>query len=112
MTCQAGLAKYASSAYPRRSARRSLLTRGWLGCVALNQFRESSLVADRVEVAVPGSKRTERFLAVDREPEMPDRIVCPTGEALAARKVVERPGVLGMSFDQLASPIGSLGVFA
>src|SRR4051795_712733 len=69
---------------------RSLLARGWLGCVAFNQFRESGLVADRVEVAVPGSKRTERFLAVDREPEMLDRVVCPSGEALAAREVVKR----------------------
>ena len=51
-------------------------------------------------------------MAVDREPEMPDRVVCPAGEALAAREVVERPCVLRMSFDQLASPIGSLGVFA
>ena len=70
---------------------------------ALNQLLESGLVADRVEVAVLGSKRPERFLAVDREPEMPDRVVCPPGEALAAREVVVRPGVLGMSFDQLAS---------
>ena len=36
--------------------RRGNLTRGWLGCVALNQFRESGLVADRVEVAVPGNE--------------------------------------------------------
>jgi hypothetical protein len=43
---------------------------------------------------------------------MLDRVVCPAGEALAAREVVERPCVLRMSFDQLASPIGSLGVFA
>src|SRR5262245_43735926 len=41
---------------------------------------------------------------------MPDRVVCPTGEALATGEVVERPGVLGMSFDQLASLIGGLGV--
>ena len=82
------------------------------GCFALNQLLESGLVADRVEVAVLGSKRTERFVAVDREPEMPDRVVCPTGEALAAREVVERPRVLGMSFDQLASLIGGLGVLA
>lgn len=91
---------------------RSLLPRGWLGCVALDQFLESGLVADRVEVAVPGSKRTERLVAIDREPEMLDRVVCPAGEALAAREVVERPRVLRMSFDQLAPLIGSLGVLA
>ncbi len=43
---------------------------------------------------------------------MPDRVVCPTGEALAAREVVERPGVLGMGLDQLASLIGGLRVLA
>ena len=90
----------------------TLLPRGWLGSVALNQLLESRFVADRVEVAVLGSKRTKRLVAVDREPEMPDRVVCPAGEALAAREVVERPCVLRMSFDQLASPIGSLGLFA
>ena len=82
------------------------------GCVALNQLLERGLVADRVEVAVLGSKRTERFVAVDREPEMLDRVVCPPGEALAAGEVVERPRVLRMSLDQLAPLIGSLGVFA
>jgi len=75
----------------------SLLPGSRLACVALNQFLESGLGADRVEVAVLGSKRTERFLTVDREPEMPDRVVFPTGEALAAREVVERPCVLRMS---------------
>ena len=78
----------------------------------MNQFLESGFVADRVEVAVLGSKRTERLVAVDRELEMPDRVVCAAGEALAAREVVEQPCVLRMSFDQLASPIGSLGVLA
>ena len=72
----------------------SLLPRS-LGCFSLNQLLERGLVADRVEVAVLGSKRTERFVAVNREPEMLDRVVCPTGEALAAREVVERPRVLG-----------------
>ena len=43
---------------------------------------------------------------------MLDRVVCPPREALAAREVVERPRVLGMSFDQLASLIGGLGVLA
>ena len=85
---------------------------GWLACVALNQLLESGLGADRVEVAVLGSKRTERFFAVDREPEMPDRVVCPIGEALAAREVVERPRALRMRFDQLASLICGLGVSA
>src|SRR5262245_10754831 len=91
---------------------RSLLPLGWLGCVALNQFLESGLGADRVEVAVPGSKRTERFLAVDREPEMPDRVVCPTGEALVAGEVVEAQGGLGMNLNQLAGPVGRLGMLA
>src|SRR4051794_39131151 len=93
-----------------RSGRASPRSGGRSACVVLNQLREGSLGTDRVEVGVLGSKRTERFLALDREPEMPDCIVCPTGEALAACKVVERPGVLGMSLDQLAPLIGGLGV--
>ena len=79
---------------------------------AFAEERGTTLVAHRVEVAVLGSKRTEGFVAVNRVPEMLDRVVCPPGEALAAREVVERPRVLRMSFDQLAPLIGSLGVFA
>src|SRR5262245_5016777 len=83
-----------------------------LACVALNQFLECDLGADRVEVAVLGGKRTERFLAVDREPEMRDRVVCPTGEALVAGEVVDERGGLGMNLNQLAGPVGRLGVLA
>jgi hypothetical protein len=41
-----------------------------------------------------------------------DRFVLPAGEALAAREVVKKPGVLGVGFAQLASPVGGLGVLA
>ena len=43
---------------------------------------------------------------------MLDRVVGPAGETLAAREVVEQPGVLGVSLDQLTAPVGDLGVLA
>ncbi len=46
--------------------------------------------------------------AVDRECEVVDRVTRPAREALATGEVVEQPGVLRMSLDQLASAIGSL----
>jgi hypothetical protein len=84
-----------------------------VGSPALPWANSLKAAASRIgSKSLLGSKRTERFLAVDREPEMPDRVVDPTGEALAAREIVELPGVLGMSFDRLASLIGGLGVLA
>jgi hypothetical protein len=68
-----------------------------------HQLLERGLVADRVEVGVVGSERAEPLRPVDREPEVLDRVRRPPREALTAREVVERPGVLRMGFDQLAS---------
>src|SRR5436305_11954182 len=42
---------------------------------------------------------------------MPHRIVLAPGERLAAREVVERPGVLRMRLDGGARRVGSFGVF-
>ena len=43
---------------------------------------------------------------------MLDRVGRSPGEALAASDVVQQPGMLGMSLDQLAPAVGHLGVFA
>ena len=49
---------------------------------------------------------------LDREPEVLDRVIGSSREALAARHVVEEHGVVGVSLDQLLSSISSLGVVA
>ena len=78
----------------------------------LHELSERRLVADGIEVGVLGSERAEPLRPVDREPEVLDRLGRPPGEALAAREVVHREGVLGMGFDRVASPIGRLRVLA
>src|SRR5262249_8846030 len=73
---------------------------------------ERRLAADRIEVGVARGERPEAVRAVDREPEVLDRVGLPARQAFAARDVVERPGVLGIRLDQLASPVGGLVVLA
>jgi hypothetical protein len=80
--------------------------------LALDQLLERGLIADRIEVRIILCVRPTPLRAVDRESEVIDRVTRPAREALATGQVVEQPGVLRMSRDQLASAIGRLGVLA
>ena len=80
--------------------------------LALDQLLERGLIADGIEVRIILRVGPTPLRAVDRESEVVDRVTRPAREALATGEVVEQPGVLRMSLDQLASAIGRLGVLA
>ena len=77
-----------------------------------HQLLERLLVADRIEVRIVGCERAKLLRAVDREPQVRDRVVGPTDPGLAARDGVGQLGVRRMSLDQLAPAVGDLGVLA
>src|SRR4051794_8575886 len=79
---------------------------------ALDQLLERRLIADRIEVRIILCVRPTPLRAVDCETEVLDRVGRPAREALATGEVVEQPGVLRMSLDELASALGRLGVLA
>src|SRR5215211_1618002 len=80
-----------------------------------DQLPERGLVADRIEVGVGAGERAQPLAvplrAVEREPEVLDRVGRPPREALAAREVVERLRIPA-GFDQLASAGNNLRVRA
>src|SRR3954469_17331888 len=80
--------------------------------LASDQLLERGLIADRIEVGIILCVRAKPLRAVDCAPEAFDRISRPPRKALATGEVVEQPGVLRMSRDQLTAAIGRLGVLA
>src|SRR4051794_17385921 len=75
-----------------------------------DELLEAGLVADRFEVRVLGSHRTERLLALNGQAEMLDRVVLVAREALGAGEVVERHRVLRVCLDRLAAALDHLFV--
>ena len=77
-----------------------------------DELLEAGLIADGVEVRVLDGQLAERLPSLDRPAEMLDRVRRPTGQALAARQVVERRDVVGMCLEDLERAVRSLRISA
>ena len=75
-----------------------------------HELGEPGFVPDGVEVGIRGSERAQIAMELDRRSQVLDRIGRPPGQALAARDVVQEPGVVRIGRDQLAATVSHLGV--
>src|SRR5919198_1736158 len=103
------LSRSRSTAEAESSAGRSLC--GSDGSVA-DELSERRLVADGVQVRVLLRERMKLVGLLQREQQVPDRVLRPAGKGLAAREVVHRLGVLWIGLHHTAPSVGHLGVLA